>query len=151
MKLGKVVKEGGYAQRNVFGSDLISLHWAKGAMGVVNNLTKNMFAVLSFQTWRVWLCFCGLALLNLIPFIGAFVTHGWARVPYAIALVSMFLIYAGMSRRSSIPAYYFALHPVSTVLFLYTLLRSMFVTLRQDGIVWRGTKYPLEELKRGLV
>jgi glycosyltransferase involved in cell wall biosynthesis len=151
MKLGKVVKEAGYAQRNVFGSDLISLHWAKGAMGVVNNLTKNMFAVLSFQAWRVWLCFFGLAFLNLVPFFGVFVAHGRSRVPYAVALGAMFLIYLGMSRRSSIPPYYFALHPVSTVLFLYTMLRSMFVTLRQDGIVWRGTKYPLEELKKGLV
>jgi glycosyltransferase involved in cell wall biosynthesis len=151
MKLGKVVKEAGYAQRNVFGEDLISLYWAKGAMGVVNNLTKNFFAVLSFQAWRVVLCCVGLAFLNLMPFLGVFVSHRWGRVPYAIALMSMFLIYAGMSRKSRIPAYYFLSHPVSTVLFLYTLLRSMFLTLRQGGIVWRGTKYPLDELKKGLV
>jgi len=49
MKLGKVVKNAGFAQRNVFGADLISIRWANGAMGVVNNLTKNFFAVLSFQ------------------------------------------------------------------------------------------------------
>ncbi len=35
MKLGKVVKKAGYAQRNVFGEDLISIRWARGAMGVV--------------------------------------------------------------------------------------------------------------------
>jgi glycosyltransferase involved in cell wall biosynthesis len=151
MKLGKVVKQAGYAQRNVFGKDLISLHWAKGALGVVNNLTKNFFAVLSFQPWRVVLCCIGLAFLNLVPFAGVFVSHGWARVPYAIALVSIFLIYTGMSGRSSIPPYYFFFHPVSTVLFIYTLLRSMLLTLRQGGIVWRGTKYPLDELRKGLV
>ena len=49
MKLGKVVKNAGYAQRNVFGEDLISIRWAKGAMGVVDNLTKNFFAIMSFQ------------------------------------------------------------------------------------------------------
>ena len=49
MKLGKVVKNAGFAQRNVFGEDLISLRWAKGAFGIVNNLTKNFFAVLSFR------------------------------------------------------------------------------------------------------
>src|SRR4029077_16220424 len=48
MKLGKVVKNAGFRQRNVFGEDLISLRWAKGAFGIVNNLTKNFFAVLSF-------------------------------------------------------------------------------------------------------
>jgi glycosyltransferase involved in cell wall biosynthesis len=151
MKLGKVVKQAGYAQRNVFGEDLISLYWAKGALGVVHNLTKNFFAVLSFQAWRVVLCCIGLAFLNLMPFVGVFLAPGWARVPYAIALASIFLIYLGMSGKSSIPPYYFVLHPVSTSLFLYALARSMLLTLRQGGIVWRGTKYPLDELRKGLV
>ena len=53
--------------------------------------------------------------------------------------------------RSAVPPYYFLLHPVSTVLFIYTLLRSMALTLWNDGIVWRGTKYPLEELRKGMV
>jgi glycosyltransferase involved in cell wall biosynthesis len=151
MKLGKVVKNAGFRQRNVFGEDLISLHWAKGAMGMVRNLTKNFFAVLSFQWWRVLASCFGLAFLNLLPFAGIWLAHGWVRVPYAIALLSMFGIYTGMSRRSPIPPYYIFLHPISTSLFLYILLRSMCVTLWHSGVVWRGTKYPLEELRRGMV
>ena len=151
MKLGKVVKKAGFAQRNVFGGDLISVRWAHGAFGVVNNLTKNFFAVLSFQWWRTLLSAVGLVFLNLGPFLGVWLAHGWARLPYAVALGSMFLIYLGMSWRSSVPPYYFLLHPVSTAMFTYTLLRSMILTLWNDGIVWRGTKYPLEELRKGMV
>jgi glycosyltransferase involved in cell wall biosynthesis len=151
MKLGKVVKNAGFAQRNVFGEDLISLRWAKGAFGIVNNLTKNFFAVLSFQWPRTVACIVGLGFLNLGPFLGVWMAHGWARVPYAIALASLFLIYYGMSARSAVPAYYFVLHPVSSSLFMYTLLRSMIHTFSNDGIVWRGTKYPLDELRKGLV
>jgi glycosyltransferase involved in cell wall biosynthesis len=151
MKLGKVVKNAGYAQRNVFGEDLISLRWAKGAFGIVNNLTKNFFAVLSFQWPRTVASVVGLAFLNLGPFLGVWLAHGWARLPYAIALVSLFAIYWGMSGRSDVAPYYFFLHPVSTLLFMYTLVRSMVLTIRQGGIVWRGTKYPLEELRRGMV
>ncbi|MGC1452451.1 MAG: glycosyltransferase family 2 protein [Candidatus Sulfotelmatobacter sp.] len=151
MKLGKVVKNAGYAQRNVFGGDLISIRWAQGALGIVNNLTKNFFAVLSFQWWRTVISAFGLAFLNFGPFLGVFLAHGWARVPYAVALVSMFLIYIGMSWRSAVPPYYFLLHPVSAALFIYTLLRSMVLALWNDGIVWRGTKYPLEELRKGRV
>jgi cellulose synthase/poly-beta-1,6-N-acetylglucosamine synthase-like glycosyltransferase len=151
MKLGKVVKKARFAQRNVFGADLISIHWAKGAMGIVRNLTKNFFAILSFQWWRVVLSCAALAFLNLGPFLGVWLAHGWARAPYALALVSMFLIYFGMSRHSSIEPYYFVLHPVSTVLFLYTMLRSMILTLGRGGVIWRGTFYPLEELRKGLV
>ncbi len=151
MKLGKVVKTAGYAQRNVFGEDLISIRWAKGALGVVRNLTKNFFAVMSFQWPRALISCFALAFLNLMPFIGVFVAHGWAKVPYAIALLSMYLIYFGMSAMSGVPSYYFFLHPVSTLLFVYTMMRSMMVTLWHGGVTWRGTKYPLEELKRGLV
>ena len=151
MKLGKVVKNAGFAQRNVFGGDLISIHWARGAMGIVNNLTKNFFAVLSFQRGRTVLSAFGLLFLNLGPFLGTWLAHGWMRLPYSVALGSMFAIYVGMSRRSSVRPYYFLLHPVSTLLFTYTLLRSMFLALSNDGIVWRGTKYPLEELRKGLV
>ena len=151
MKLGKVVKNAGYAQRNVFGADLISIRWAHGAFGVMNNLTKNFFAVLSFQWWRTVIAAVGLAFVNLGPFFGIWLAHGWARLPYAIALASLLFIYIGMSWRSGVPAYYFFLHPVSAAMFIYTLLRSMVVTLRNDGIEWRGTKYPLEELRRGMV
>jgi len=151
MKLGKVVKAAGYSQRNVFGEDLISIRWARGALGVVRNLTKNFFAVMSFQWPRAVLSCLALAFLNLMPFVGVWLAHGWAKVPYAIALLSMYLIYYGMSGMSSVPSYYFFLHPVSTLLFVYTMMRSMMVTLWHGGVTWRGTKYPLEELKRGLV
>ena len=151
MKLGKVVKNAGFAQRNVFGGDLISIRWAHGAMGVVNNLTKNFFAVLSFQWWRTVISAFGLAFLNLGPFLGVWLASGWERAPYVVALGSMFLIYIGMSWRSAVPAYYFLLHPVSATLFIYTLLRSMVLTLWNDGIEWRGTKYPLDDLRKGMV
>ena len=151
MKLGKLIKNAGFSQRIVFGEDLISLHWAKGAFGIVDNLTKNFFAVLSFQWPRTVISIVGLGFLNLGPFLGVWLAHGWARLPYAIALASLFGIYYGMSARSAIPPYYFFLHPVSTSLFMYVLLRSMAHALWNDGIVWRGTKYPLEELRKGMV
>jgi glycosyltransferase involved in cell wall biosynthesis len=151
MKLGKVVKNGGYAQRAVFGDDLVSIRWARGAMGVVRNLTKNFFALMSFQWPRALLSCLGLALLNLMPFIGVLLAHGWARLPYAVALLAMLLIYVGMSWKSAVPPYYFFLHPISTILFVYTMLRSTLLTLGRGGVVWRGTFYPLNELRKGMV
>ena len=68
-----------------------------------------------------------------------------------MALGSIVLVYCGMSSRSAVRPYYFFLHPVSTALFMYILLRSMLHTLRNDGVIWRGTKYPLDELRKGLV
>jgi glycosyltransferase involved in cell wall biosynthesis len=151
LKLGKLVKNGGYAQRNVFGSDLISIRWAKGALGVVDNLTKNFFAIMSFQWLRALASCFALGFLNFMPFAGVLLAHGWSRLGYGVALASMFFIYVGMSRKSDIPPYYFVLHPVSTTLFVYTMLRSTFLTLGRGGVAWRGAFYPLEELRKGMV
>ena len=151
MKLGKVVKNAGYRQRNVFGEDLISLRWVKGTFGIVENLTKNFFALLSFQWPRTVASIIALAFLNLGPFVGVWMAHGWARLPYAVALASIFAIYWGMSGLSDVRPYYFLLHPISTCVVTYTIARSMVLTIWQGGIVWRGTKYPLEELRKGMV
>ena len=151
MKLGKLVKDGGYRQRNVFGQDLISLRWVEGVTGMVNNLSKNFFALMSFEWPRAMASATALAYLNLTPFLGIWLAHGWARLPYAVALLSIFAIYLGMSSRSDVPAYYFFLHWASGALFVYIMLSSMLLTLARGGVVWRGTFYPLAELKRGKV
>jgi glycosyltransferase involved in cell wall biosynthesis len=151
MKLGKVIKNAGFRQRNVLGGDLLELHWAQGALGVVRNLTKNFFAVMSFQVWRaVGFCFAA-AFINIMPFAGIFLAHGWARIPYAVALACLFFLYFGMSLFSDVRPWYLLLHPIATTLFIYTMLRSMFFALRNRGVEWRGTVYPLDELRRGLV
>jgi glycosyltransferase involved in cell wall biosynthesis len=151
MKLGKVIKNAGFRQRNVLGEDLLELHWAQGALGVVRNLTKNFFAVMSFQSWRaIGFCFAA-AFINIMPFAGVFVAHGWARLPYVISLLCLFFLYFGMSLFSEVRPWYLLLHPIATILFIYTMLRSMFFALRNHGVEWRGTMYPLDELRRGLV
>ena len=151
MKLGKVIKNAGFRQRNVLGNDLLEIRWAMGARGVVRNLTKNFFAVMSFQWWRA-IGFCiAAAVLNIMPFAGIVWAHGWGRAPFAIALTCIFFLYAGMSIYSDVRPWYFFLHPIGTALFIYTMLRSMFFTLWRGGVEWRGTLYPLEELRKGLV
>ncbi len=151
MKFGKVIKNAGFRQRVVLGDHLIEIRWAQGARGVVNNLTKNFFAVMSFQAWRALGGSLVLAVMNLTPFIGAMFVPGATRAPYVIALLSMFALYGGLWHRDQIPPWYFFLHPVSTVLFIYTVLRSTCVTLWNGGVEWRGTFYPLEDLRKGLV
>ncbi|MGH9515461.1 MAG: glycosyltransferase [Terriglobales bacterium] len=151
MKLGKVIKNAGFRQRNVLGEDMLELHWAQGALGVVRNLTKNFFAVMSFQAWRaIGFCFAA-AFINLMPFAGVLLAHGGARIPYAISLACLVFLYFGMSLFSDVRPWYVLLHPFGTLLFIYTMLRSMFFALRNNGVEWRGTVYPLDELRRGLV
>ncbi len=151
MRLGKLVKDSGFAQRNVLGRDLLLLPWGSGALAIINNLTKNFFALMHFSVARA---LCGIFILlffNILPFVGIWFAHGWAKSGFAVALGAIFCLYIGMSQNMPIWPYYFFFHPISTGLLVYTMLRSMMHTLRNDGVVWRGTHYSLDELRRGLV
>jgi len=53
-----------------------------------------------------------------------------------------------MAMRSDISPFYVVLHPVGTTLFSYAVMRSVVLTLFRGGVVWRGTLYPLSELKK---
>ena len=151
MKLGKLVKQHGFTQRAALGRDLVRIRWAQGGLGVIRNLTKNFFAFMHFQWWRALGACLGVGFLALGPYLGLALAPGAAKIAYAVALLAIFLVYVGMSRQCDIPPYYFVLHALGGVLFIYTILRSASVTWWSDGISWRGTKYSLEELRKGLV
>jgi len=42
-------------------------------------------------------------------------------------------------------------HPIGASIFAWIIARSTVVTLARGGVVWRGTFYPIEELRRGAV
>ena len=151
MKLGKLVKQHGFTQRVAFGPGLVSIHWARGALGIVRNLTKNFFALMEYRWPLALAAVAGLLLLNVAPFVGVVIAPGLSRGGYALALACIAAMYLGMGRYSPISPFYFVLHPAGACLIAYSILRSTFVTLWRGGVVWRGTKYPLKALRRGTV
>jgi len=55
----------------------------------------------------------------------------------------------GVSRHMETSPLLFFLCPISAVLLMVATLRSAFLALRDNAVTWRGTKYSLEELRRG--
>jgi cellulose synthase/poly-beta-1,6-N-acetylglucosamine synthase-like glycosyltransferase len=148
MDLGRLVKKGHYHQRCAFGRNLARIHWAQGALGIVRNVTKNFFAYMRFNPFLAFATACALLLTNLWPFIAVFFSSDGATAGYVVALVCIFAIYAGMAPKSGIGPWYFLTHPISASLFAYAVVLSAVTTLMHGGVEWRGTLYPLEELKK---
>ncbi len=147
VRLGYKVKQAGYAQRVGFGRGLVNVHWASGAFGIVNVLTKNMFSAFRFRPGLLMLACVWMLLFCLAPFLGVF-TSGGLQLACAFTLLAVLLAYWAYAPRSGIHWIYVLTYPLSTSLFIYTLLRSMLTTLVQGGVIWRGTLYPLKELRK---
>jgi glycosyltransferase involved in cell wall biosynthesis len=148
MTLGRRVKAGGYQQRVALGLDLVGVRWALGAFGVVDNLTKNLFALFRFRPAWLLAGICGLATFTLFPLAACLAGYAlwW---PTGIVLVAVFLAYQRAGRYQHFSAVQMLLFPVASLLLIYALLRSMMLALGRGGIWWRGTFYSLRELREG--
>ncbi len=146
IRLGYMVKKAGYAQRVAFGRGLVNVRWAAGAFGMVDVLTKNLFSIFRFRGELLLGACAWMLLFSAGPFVVLFAPGGvrWAAVVTVISIAAGYRLYAP---RTGIPWLYFLLHPLAALLFVYAMLRSMLVTWKQSGVVWRGTYYPLAELK----
>ena len=147
LALGRRVKTSGFAQRAALGLDLVGVRWARGAFGVVDNLTKNLFALCHFRPELLLGLACGLTLFTLFP-LAACVAGPAMWWPAGTLLIAFFLAYQRAGKYHHFSAVQMVMFPVASVLLLYALLRSMFLALWRGGISWRGTFYSLRELRR---
>jgi hypothetical protein len=148
IKLGETIKKAGLRQDVVFGPELVSLRWAVGAAGVVANLEKNLFAFLQFRISLV-LAVCAITFsLCVIPFVGLFLAPSWSRASFGIAVALIALAYTFAGRYMASSPLLFLTCPIAAIVFAFATLQSAFVAVRDGAITWRGTQYPLSELKK---
>jgi len=148
LTLARRVKQMGLRQRIAFGPGMVRLHWAAGVMGIVQVMTKNLFAIFGFQTLRLVVACGAFLVLCLGPFVGLAMTG--TRVPSVLALGAIVWVYWVARGMGRIPAWTAVGFPFSVCLFVFSLLRSMAVTLRDGGVTWRGTFYPLKVLRKNV-
>ena len=151
VKLGKLMKRAGGRSECLISKKLVRVRWVVGLNGLVHGLTKNMFAGFGFHTP---LALCGAVavfFMAIWPAIG--IWHGplGARLLCAAALVMMMGVADVVAPDANCTAIYGLCYPLAGMIFMYIIFRSMFFTFIQGGIIWRGTLYPLKELRKGVV
>jgi glycosyltransferase involved in cell wall biosynthesis len=151
MKLGKLIKNAGFRSGLGLAPEAVWLRWYSGAGNIVRGLTKNMFAALNFSVALALFHLAQMFVACIVPFAGLALGSGWVRVFAAISVALMLAFHAGACRRAKVSMWYALTDPLGTAILSYIVVRSMFVTLGRGGVLWRGTFYPIEELRRGSV
>jgi glycosyltransferase involved in cell wall biosynthesis len=146
--LGRRIKHAGLAQRIAFGRGLVSLHWASGVGGLITVMTKNLWAAFRFKIWLALLGCLWLLTFCVAPAITLF--YAPTRIPAILALASVAYAYRLLGRHSSISTWNALFFPFSALILIFALFRSMLITLKQGGVIWRGTFYPLAELRKNV-
>jgi glycosyltransferase involved in cell wall biosynthesis len=154
LRMGYLIKQAGFASRVVTGHNLVRIRWAHGAWGVVDNLTKNVFAAFRYRIGLIVAGTVATAITCLLPFVGLVLGLGWDRAwlwPSLVSLAALAALYwryrefadpSGAATMLRLAAF-----PAAALVFIYAMVRSTVLTLMRGGVVWRGTFYPLRELR----
>lgn len=151
IKLGKLLKTRGYRQDVVYGPDYLAVEWYASTGELIRGLEKNAF---SGADYSVALVLTG-ALFNLLcsvwPFLAVVITTGAVQEVYLATVIIILLTVADSARFHQMRPWYALGYPLVSILFVYIMLRTMTLNLIQRGIYWRGTFYPLKELKKNQI
>jgi hypothetical protein len=151
LKLGKIIKEAGYRSGVARSDDAVSVHWHAGLGNIVRGTTKNFFAATGFRLPVLASQVLGTLVMFVLPVAALPFVVGWALAFSALAAGLALIVATGAAKGiGASPAYGFT-YPIGALIICWMLLRSTAVTLWQGGVTWRGTFYPIEELKRGVV
>ena len=148
MKLGKLVKQAGYKQEAVFAPEIMQVEWYTGLPQAIRGLNKNAFAGLNYSLPLALTGVVSLFVTNVFPFVAVFFVSGLARWLFALSVLIVFSVYALNKRRSRLGVLYAALHPFGVSVLCYATLESACKALWRGSVSWRGTAYPLSELRK---
>jgi glycosyltransferase involved in cell wall biosynthesis len=148
MRLGQAIKFAGYRPKCVQGTSDVSVRWQIGLGGMVRGVEKNFFAGLDFRLRMVALATFVTFLLCWAPWIGLFVGPLWTRIICGIGIIAVSCLLPRVTASASVPWYYALLLPISGPVMVVAIWRSTWLTLKNDGVNWRGHHYPLAELRK---
>jgi glycosyltransferase involved in cell wall biosynthesis len=148
LMLGKRIKQAGFRQEALIAADHLRLRWQEGVGGFIRGLEKNGFAALGYSLPFLFLVTALVFILYAIPWLGVLIFRDARIFGYAVTVLLMHGSYgycASFERNGWLLA---PALPFAALLYLFALWRSAWITLRQGGVRWRDTFYPLEVLKR---
>ena len=151
MKLGKLVKRHGFASGVAPSENFLRIRWQEGIGNVIKGMTKNMFAGFDFSVTKTLAGVLGILAISVLPFLGFIFARGPAQIAAGVAAAMAIFFESQLMTQARASRWFGLTHPLGALVVIYIIVRSMVVTLARGGVVWRGTFYALEELKRGLV
>jgi cellulose synthase/poly-beta-1,6-N-acetylglucosamine synthase-like glycosyltransferase len=150
IKLGLLLSRAGKRTRAFLGVDDVECHWGVTVRSMIKIMEKNYFAVLDFRLGLVIAGSVAVILVSAI-LVAGLMSGTAAGLAAGLSPLSLFMPAAILARRLGWSWPSAACMPFMFPVFLYALLNSTFVTLRQGGVRWRDTLYPLDVLRAGNV
>lgn len=146
VKLGYLIQRIGKRTRAFVGGDETLCHWGGSIFGMIKVMEKNYFAAVDYKVAFALSVSLGGLLVWGLAMIGPF-TGRVGGVAAGIGLLSLIVPSMIIARRLGWSIWGAILSPFLFPFLFFAILWSTWVTLRQGGVRWRDTFYPLAVLR----
>jgi hypothetical protein len=147
--LGKQLKyAGGASADTLLGSGSVMVDWYPSSAAMIRGLGKNGFAAFDYRLGKLLVATVFIALVALWPIAGLIFGTPLARAASAATLLLGAAMLFQLIRDTGWPRWIVLLAPLGPLVSLYMLWRSAVLALSRGTVEWRGTAYPLAELKK---
>jgi glycosyltransferase involved in cell wall biosynthesis len=151
LMLGKILKKNGFQTRLFFGNGMVGVEWYRSVGEALLGFRKNAFSVLNYSVPLFVLSMIGNILQNVLPFVAVFFTNGTPQLLFGITIAALMAAYALTMYTAKQPLWLTLLYPVAALAQSAMVVIAVMRTLRAGGIDWRGTFYPLDQLRANRV
>lgn len=151
LKLGKILKRSGARQEVMLGTGIVTVEWYHSLGEAIRGLEKNSFAVVEYNALLMLGGVFFYLLVGLGPLAALVFGAGPLRTIGAVGVGIQIALQARMAGEIHAPRWTGVLYPAGALILAWIVLRTLVLNVRQGGIVWRGTFYPLAELRKNRV
>ena len=132
------------------GPGLARIAWMQGPFGIVGLLEKNAFAGFRYSVGTAVIAVVLLVLQAVVPLL-ALAVGPWGVAACFITYLSIAASLYANRKLNGVSPFLAILYAPSVLILAWSFVRSTILTLKRGGVIWRGTLYPLADLKRAMI
>lgn len=147
LKFGSLIKKNGFRQDTIDGCDYIHRAWYNSLPEMIHGYEKNSFAIYNYRAFPLFVDTIYALLIFIWPLFAVFLFSDnifWLNIANIILTT---LIAARAAEQYRLSKWYAFYYPIAILLMLFSAWKSCFVITKNDGVIWRGTHYSLDDLK----
>lgn len=148
--LGFLLKKSGLQADVLFGDGMVRTEWYPSAWAMIRGLQKNTFAAFNYSLVGLTIASLMMLLLRVWPWAGLLVTGGAAWWINLATVLAEAFFYFDLNRSTRWPPSALVFLPVISLVSVLMWWTASVRTLLRGGVEWRGTLYPLDELRKAL-
>ena len=148
IELGRLMSQGDLRQDFLLARGMVTVEMYRGALEMFRGIQKNVFTFLDYNVWKLLAGTLVTFAFSVWPWAGIFLTDGATRWLNLASAATVLALYAHLAPRFGYSRWCAAWLPLTGLITIFLFWQIAILTWIRGGIVWRGTFYPLAELKR---